>query len=138
MEFLSYIRSLFLLSLPLIGGHIAQILIGVGDTLIVGRYSTEALAALVLGTTIFFIIFIFGAGFSFAAMALVSTANTADDATKIRRITRMALWLSLAFGLLVSPIFVFSEQLLLKLFHFHEQYLQFLPICNTQFYYLKP
>ena len=115
MEFLSYIRSLFLLSLPLIGGHIAQILIGVGDTLIVGRYSTEALAALVLGTTIFFIIFIFGAGFSFAAMALVSTANTDDDTTKIRRITRMALWLSLAFGLLVSPIFVFSEWLLLLL-----------------------
>ena len=115
MEFLSYIRSLFLLSLPLIGGHIAQILIGVGDTLIVGRYSTEALAALVLGTTIFFIIFIFGAGFSFAAMALVLTANTEDDATKIRRITRMALWLSLAFGLLVSPIFVFSEWLLLLL-----------------------
>ena len=108
MEFLSYVRSLFLLSLPLIGGHIAQILIGVGDTLIVGRYSTEALAALVLGTTIFFIIFIFGAGFSFAAMALVSTANTEGDTTKIRRITRMALWLSLAFGLLVSPIFIFS------------------------------
>ncbi len=60
MMLFSYIRSLFLLSLPLIGGHIAQILIGVGDTLIVGRYSTESLAALVLGTTIFFIIFIFG------------------------------------------------------------------------------
>ena len=115
MKFFRYIRSLFLLSLPLIGGHIAQILIGVGDTLIVGRYSTEALAALVLGTTIFFIIFILGAGFSFAAMALVSTANTGDDNTKIRRITRMALWLSLAFGLLVSPIFVFSERLLLFL-----------------------
>ena len=115
MEFLGYIRSLFLLSLPLIGGHIAQILIGVGDTLIVGRYSTEALAALVLGTTIFFIIFIFGAGFSFAAMALVSTANTEGNTLKIRRITRMALWLSLAFGFLVSPFFVFSEKLLLLL-----------------------
>ena len=66
MKFFTYIRSLVLLSLPLIGGHIAQILIGVGDTLIVGRYSSEALAALVLGTTIFFVIFIFGAGFSFA------------------------------------------------------------------------
>ena len=115
MKFFRYIRSLFLLSLPLIGGHIAQILIGVGDTLIVGRYSTEALAALVLGTTIFFIIFILGAGFSFAAMALVSTANTEGDNTKIRRITRMALWLSMSFGLLVSPIFVFSERLLLFL-----------------------
>ena len=115
MEIFSYIRSLFLLSLPLIGGHLAQVLIGVGDTLIVGRYSTEALAALVLGTTIFFIIFIFGAGFSFAAMALISTANTENDNTKIRRITRMALWLSLTFGFLVSPFFIFSEQLLLFL-----------------------
>ena len=115
MEFFRYIRSLFLLSLPLIGGHIAQILIGVGDTLIVGRYSTEALAALVLGTTIFFIIFIFGAGFSFAAMALVSTANSEDKTTKIRRITRMALWLSLAFGLVVLPIFIFAERILLFL-----------------------
>ena len=115
MEFFSYIRSLFLLSLPLIGGHVAQILIGVGDTLIVGRYSTEALAALVLGTTIFFIIFIFGAGFSFAAMALISTANTEGDNIKIRRITRMALWLSLAFGCVISPFFIFSERLLLFL-----------------------
>ena len=115
MEFFSYIRSLFLLSLPLIGGHVAQVLIGVGDTLIVGRYSTEALAALVLGTTIFFIIFIFGAGFSFAAMALISTANTEGDNIKIRRITRMALWLSLAFGCVVSPFFIFSERLLLFL-----------------------
>ena len=111
----SYIRSLFLLSLPLIGGHIAQILIGVGDTLIVGRYSTESLAALVLGTTIFFIIFIFGAGFSFAVVALVSTAKSESDAVKIRRITRMALWLSFAFGLFVFPIFLFSETVLLFL-----------------------
>jgi len=111
MDFLSYIRSLFLLSLPLIGGHVAQVLIGVGDTLIVGRYSTEALAALVLGTTIFFI----GAGFSFAAMALISTANTEGDNIKIRRITRMALWLSLAFGCVISPFFIFSERLLLFL-----------------------
>jgi MATE family multidrug resistance protein len=115
VEIFSYIRSLFLLSLPLIGGHLAQVLIGVGDTLIVGRYSTEALAALVLSTTIFFIIFIFGAGFSFAAMALISTANTEGDNIKIRRITRMALWLSLAFSFLVSPFFIFSEQLLLFL-----------------------
>jgi MATE family multidrug resistance protein len=115
MEFFSYIRSLFFLSLPLIGGHIAQVLIGVGDTLIVGRYSAEALAALVLGTTIYFIIFIFGAGFSFAAMALISTANTEGDNIKIRRITRMALWLSMAFGFLVSPFFIFSECLLLFL-----------------------
>ncbi len=111
----SYIRSLFLLSLPLIGGHIAQILIGVGDTLIVGRYSTESLAALVLGTTIFFIIFIFGAGFSFAVVALVSTAKSESDTVKIRRITRMALWLSFAFGLFVFPIFLFSETILLFL-----------------------
>ena len=110
-----YIRSLFLLSLPLIGGHIAQILIGVGDTLIVGRYSTESLAALVLGTTIFFIIFIFGAGFSFAVVALVSTAKSENDTVKIRRITRMALWLSFAFGVLVFPFFLFSETVLLLL-----------------------
>ena len=115
MELFSYIRSLFFLSLPLIGGHIAQVLIGVGDTLIVGRYSAEALAALVLGTTIYFIIFIFGAGFSFAAMALISTANTEGDNIKIRRITRMALWLSMAFSFLVSPFFIFSESLLLFL-----------------------
>ena len=115
MMLFSYIRSLFLLSLPLIGGHIAQILIGVGDTLIVGRYSTESLAALVLGTTIFFIIFIFGAGFSFAVVALVSTAKSESDTVKIRRITRMALWLSFAFGLFVFPIFLFSETVLLFL-----------------------
>ena len=56
---LSYhLRATLILGLPLIGAHVAQISIGVVDTIMLGWYSVEALAAVGLGSTYFFTLFI--------------------------------------------------------------------------------
>ena len=105
-------RAILKLGVPLIGGHLAQIAIGVTDTVMLGWYSVEALAAVTLGATYFFVFFIFGSGFAWAVMPLVASFAAEGDETMVRRSTRMGLWLSLGFALLTLPAMVWAEPIL--------------------------
>lgn len=100
------------LGLPLVGGHVAQVLVGVTDTVMLGWYSVDALAAVTLGSTFFFTLMIFGAGFAWAVMPLVASFAAEDDETGLRRATRMGLWLSLGFAVLAMPLMYWSEPVL--------------------------
>lgn len=102
-------RAILILGLPLIGGHLGQIAIGVTDTIMLGRYSVEALAAVTLASTYFFVLFIFGSGFAWAVMPMVASFAAEEDEVSIRRATRMGLWLSMGFAALALPFMLFSE-----------------------------
>ncbi|MDG1936588.1 MAG: MATE family efflux transporter [Paracoccaceae bacterium] len=108
-------RSLHRLGAPLVVGHFAHMAIGVTDSLMLGWFSVEALAATVLGHTIFFVIFIVGAGFAAAVMPVVASAIAQGDSIQARRVMRMGLWLSAAYTITVLPIFWWSEALLLAI-----------------------
>jgi MATE family multidrug resistance protein len=70
------------------------------------------LAAVVLGAAIFFTIFILGSGFGVATLGMVAAALGRSDEVQVRRDVRMGLWLSVLFGLLVLPVFLWSGPLL--------------------------
>ena len=108
----AHARAIAVLGLPLIGGHLAQMAIGVTDTVMLGWYGVEALAAVTLASTYFFVLFIFGSGFAWAVMPMVASFQAAEDETSIRRATRMGLWLSFGFALLALPLMIFSEPIL--------------------------
>lgn len=108
MSYRGHFNALLLLGLPLMGGHIAQFAIGLTDTVMLGRYSVDALAAVVLGATLFFVTFLFGSGFGIAVMPMVAEADAKGDDLQIRRITRMAMWLSVGFAFCAFPLFWFS------------------------------
>lgn len=112
MSYAGHFRALLVLGVPLIGGHLAQFAIGLTDTAMLGRYSAEALAAAVLGNTLFFVTFILGAGFSIAVMPMVAEADAKDDQLKVRRVTRMGMWLSVAYAFVMFPLFWWSGSLL--------------------------
>jgi MATE family multidrug resistance protein len=111
----SHLRDLAFLGGPLIGGHLAQYAIGLTDTAMLGWYSVEALAAVTLAGTYFFIVLLFGSGFAFAVMPMVAEAFAREDNRRIRRATRMGLWLSILYGAVVMPLFWFSEPIMLAL-----------------------
>lgn len=112
MTYPGHVRAVLTLGLPLIGGHLGQIAITVTDTVMVGWYSVEALAAVTLAGTCFFVLFIFGSGFAFAVMPMVASFAAEEDEVAIRRATRMGLWLSLAFGVVALPVLIFSQPML--------------------------
>ncbi|WP_293573495.1 MATE family efflux transporter [Phaeobacter sp.] len=112
---LGHSRAILILGLPLIGGHVAQFSIGLTDTVMLGWYGVAELAAVTLGSSYFFSIFLLGSGFAFAVMPMVAAADGAGEGRQIRRSTRMGLWLSLIYGVLAMPLLWWSEPILLLL-----------------------
>ncbi len=111
----AHARAILALGLPLVGSHLAQMALHVTDTVLMGWYGVNELAAVVLGSSSFFVIFIFGSGFAQAVMPMVASALGAGDETQVRRDARMGLWLSIAFGLFTYPLFWWAEPVLLAL-----------------------
>lgn len=108
-------RSLLGLGLPLMGSHLAQMAIVTTDTVMIGWYDVTALAALSLSGAVWFIIFILGSGFGWAVMPMVATALAQDDERLVRRATRMGLWLSTFYAVIVTPLFFFFEPIFLMM-----------------------
>lgn len=105
-------RAVLVLGLPLVGSHLAQFLLHVTDTIMLGWYGVTDLAAGALGATLFFVIFTLGMGYGQAVMPMVASASARGDEVEVRRVTRMGMWLSLAAGFLALPVFLFSGPIL--------------------------
>ncbi|GHE02675.1 multidrug transporter MatE [Defluviimonas sp. 20V17] len=113
--FRAQIRATLGLGLPLIGANLATLALGITDTVMLGWYSVPALAASTLGFSFYFLLFILGKGFSAAVMPMVAQAASGGDETEARRVTRMGLWLSLAFAALAIPVTWFSGPILIAM-----------------------
>lgn len=111
----NHAKATLALGLPLIGSSLAQMALHVADTVMVGWYGVVPLAAVVLGSSTFFILFILGAGFAKAILPMVAAARAAGDEAQVRRDARMGLWLSAGFGALIYPVFWFAGPILLAL-----------------------
>lgn len=112
MTYAGHVRAITIMGLPLIGGHLGQVAIGVTDTVMVGWYSVEGLAAVTLASTYFFVLLIFGSGFAWGVMPMVAAFDAQGDEVGLRRATRMGLWLSLGFALLALPLFIWSRSIM--------------------------
>ncbi|MDQ2093433.1 MATE family efflux transporter [Rhodalgimonas zhirmunskyi] len=110
-----HLRAILKLGLPLIGGNVAQFAITLTDTIMLGWYDIDTLAGNVLGGMVFFVLFIFGAGFSLAVMPAVAEAEAAGDDTHVRRVTRMGLWASILFAAFALPVTLFAHPLLIAM-----------------------
>jgi multidrug resistance protein, MATE family len=111
-SYAAHAGAILSLGLPLIGGHLGQMAIGVTDTVMLGWYGVEALAAVTLASTYFFVLFIFGSGFAWAVMPMVASYSAEGDERGIRRATRMGLWLSLGFAICALPAFIWATPIL--------------------------
>jgi MATE family multidrug resistance protein len=110
-----HITAILTLGLPLIGSHLGQMAIHMTDTVMIGWYGVEELAALVLASSLFFLFFLVGAGFSFAVMPMVASAASAGDDIQVRRVTRMGMWASTIYVILAMPFLWWSKALLIAL-----------------------
>jgi MATE family multidrug resistance protein len=112
---LSHGRATIVLAVPLIGTQLAQVALNVTDTVMVGWLGAVELAAAVLGTQIFFIVYIFGSGFAIAVMPVAAAAEGRGDARQVRRSVRMSLWVVGLYSLIAMPLLWHTETILLWL-----------------------
>ncbi|WP_239058282.1 MATE family efflux transporter [Aliiroseovarius sp. PrR006] len=107
-----HMRAVLVLGTPLVASQLAQFSVQITDTIMLGWYGVEELAAVTLAGTFFFIFLIMGAGPGFALMPMVAEAEEAGDEVRVRRLTRMALWISVGFALVVLPLMWMSGPIL--------------------------
>ena len=93
------LARLIRLSMPLILAQLAQMAMGFVDTVMAGRVSPADLAAVAIGSSIWFPIFFFAAGILMAVTPLVAHSFGAGEHQKIPGVLRQGLWIALVLGL---------------------------------------
>jgi multidrug resistance protein, MATE family len=83
LTYAAHARATLWLGLPLIGSHLAQSALHVTDTIMLGWYGTTELAAVVIGASAFFVVFILGAGFAQAVMPMVAASLGRGDEVQV-------------------------------------------------------
>lgn len=99
-ELLAMVR----LAVPIVVVQLGQMLMGVVDTVMVGRVSAEAIAAIALGNLYFFGASIFGLGVLMALDPVVAQAIGAQDATAAARGLQRGLVLAVALSILATAL----------------------------------
>ncbi|MCF6273307.1 MAG: MATE family efflux transporter [Rhodobacteraceae bacterium] len=110
-----HLRASILLGLPMVGALLAQMLMGVTDTIMLGWYGAAPLAASVLATQLFLLLMLAGSGFAQAVMPMAAQALGAGDPKSLRRAVRMGFWVVSAFSVIALPLMWFAEPVFLAL-----------------------
>lgn len=105
-------RALVWLAGPLVLSNVAGFAIHMTDVLMMGWYDITQLAGMVLAGSFYFITFIAGSGFAAAVLPLVATAAANGDATEVRRVTRMGVWLTAAYAAVALPFLLSAGPIL--------------------------
>ncbi|MEM7014249.1 MAG: MATE family efflux transporter, partial [Verrucomicrobiota bacterium] len=111
-------RATLILEAPLVVGQLSQMLIGLADTLMIGRVGVVPLAASTFANVILYLPFMFGIGMAMAVSVRVSQARGANKPVAARGAVRHGLLL----GVLVGTITVIIALLLPPFFpHFQQE-----------------
>ncbi len=110
------VRALLALALPIVGTQLAHTGMGVVDTLMAGRLSPVALAAVAVGSSVWLPVYLAISGVLLALSTFVSRFHGAGDAERILAYVHRALGLGLVLGGLgwlalrsAGPVFAWME-----------------------------
>lgn len=108
-----YTRDCLKLAVPVMLTQVGQVSVNLFDNIIVGQLlGAKALAAVSLGNAVFFSIFVFALGFSFAIPPLVSEAHSQNDHKKINSVFRHGFIINMGIGLILMLLLFFALPLL--------------------------
>ena len=100
-RFRDEVRTTAVLAAPLVIGHVSTGLIGFVDAVLAGHHGTTTLAAVSVGTALFWLPMMIPMGTLMALPPSVSQLDGAGRRSEIGALFRQALWLSAGLGLLL-------------------------------------
>ncbi|MBU8900137.1 MATE family efflux transporter [Corallococcus sp. H22C18031201] len=103
-RFSNEVRQLWRLAFPIAIAQAGQAMMGLVDTLVVGRAGTEALAAAGLGNNLYFAVSSFGMGLMMGFDPLLSQALGAGNPGRARELLRQAAWMALFAGMALCAL----------------------------------
>ena len=111
-RFRDEMRTTAVLAAPLVAGHVSTGLIGFVDAVIAGRHGTDTLAAVSVGTALFWLPLMVPMGTLIAVPANVSQLDGAGRRDEIGPLFRQALWLALGLGVVLFTFLTLVPYLL--------------------------
>jgi len=103
-----HIKETVKLAIPVSIGQIGHIMMGVVDSLMVGRVGTVPLAAAALVNGLFFLVLVLGIGMTMAITPLVAIAKGEKNDDECGMILRQALLVNIVFALLLFLLIFFG------------------------------
>ncbi len=100
------------LAAPLAAGHLSSGLVGFVDAVVAGHHGTATLAAVSVGTALFWLPMLMPMGTLMAVPPSVSQLDGANRRGEIGALFRQSLWLALALGIALFALLSFAPLLL--------------------------
>ena len=94
------------IALPIIGAQLLQVSMGVIDTVMAGRIDALSIAAIALGSSIWFFVMLIGFGILLALTPILSQHIGSQNKRLVREEFRQGLWLALALGFITILMLV--------------------------------
>jgi len=107
-RFRDEVRTTAVLAAPLVCGHLSTGLIGFVDSVIAGHHGTRTLAAVSVGTALFWLPMMVPMGTLMALPSSVSQLDGAGQRAEIAPLFRQALWLAAMLGVLLFAFLTFA------------------------------
>ena len=98
MTLKEHLRKNILLATPVVIGQLGHIMVGVADSVMVGRVGVIPLAGATFANSIFYVLFLFGIGVSNALTPLVSSTNP-DNKPRLFTLLQNNILLNLILGI---------------------------------------
>jgi multidrug resistance protein, MATE family len=111
----SELRSTLILAAPIVAGHVGHMLMGLTDTLMIGRVGVVELAAVAFSQVIFHVAFIGWVGALTAVSVLVAHAHGGGDERAAGAALRLGCWIGLIGGVATAACVVACFPLLAHL-----------------------
>ena len=105
-KYISEIKSIVIIGLPIFGSQTSYMLMGVTDTIVAGRANTTDLAALAIGNSIFNPLWFALSGVLFAVDTYCCAIIWSEKFNQIEDKVRQILWMALMVGLALSLILI--------------------------------
>ncbi|OGU60735.1 MAG: MATE family efflux transporter, partial [Ignavibacteria bacterium RBG_13_36_8] len=111
-SFREHIKNTISLAVPISIGQLGHTMMGVIDSIMVGRVGSTPLAAASLVNGLFFLVLVLGIGMSFAVTPLVAITKGARKGKDCGIILNQALIVNIIFSLLLSIVIIFGAELI--------------------------
>ena len=111
-DYVGECRALLAIAWPMVIAQLAQVGMGVVNTIMAGRYNADDLAAVAIGYNIWLPLYLVFTGVMLGATTIIAQDFGAGRRQAIRDSLPQALWLALILGLLAAPACYFSGPLL--------------------------
>lgn len=98
------LRAIAVIALPIISAQLLQVGMGVADTVMAGRIDALTLAAVAMGSAMWFFTFIGGLGVMLALTPIISHHVGGNNHALIREELRQGIWLALLLALVLMGV----------------------------------